>query len=81
MTAFVPTHVLKADIPQLRLKAGTPLRQRNPFAGDRPDDVLRMVEEGDHPGNPWLLTPGDVTPLPEWPEIRRAMMDDIAASR
>lgn len=76
-TPFVPTHRLRNDIPELDLKAGTLLRQINPFAGERPDDHLMMLEEHNHPSDYWIFLPQEVEALPEWPAIREEMFDWI----
>jgi hypothetical protein len=72
---FVPTHRLKRDIPALKLKAGTLVRQINPFAGSGPNDQLMCLEEGDR--TPWLFVPDEVEPLPDWPRIRDEMIKQI----
>lgn len=78
MKEFEPTHELADDIPELRLKKGTRVRQINPFADDK--YAHRMcLEEGDHPSNPWIFVEAELIPLPEWPAIRRRMIDRITA--
>ena len=76
--AFVPTHKLISDIPELHLKAGALLRQINPFAAGR-DAHLMMLEEVDYLNHrqPWILTSGDVEPLDNWNVERAAMMECI----
>jgi len=76
---FVPTHRLRDAIPELRLAAGTLLRQINPYAGDRFDHLM-MLDEDDwnRRRQPWILTPADVEPLDCWPVERQKRMDAIA---
>ena len=80
---FVATHKLKHDIPQLKLKAGTLLRQINPFAGDRPLDHLWCLDEDDwtHCRLPWIFLPSHVESLDNWPEERQKMIDNICGDR
>lgn len=75
--AFVPTHKLKHDIPQLNLKAGTPVRQINPLADD--PYGLKCLEEGDR--TPWILTSYDLDELPEWPAIRQEMITTLCTQK
>jgi hypothetical protein len=73
---FVPTHQLKDDIPALKLKAGTLIRQINPFADGRWDHRW-CLEEKDHPGNPWIFVSDELVPLPDWPRLQQEMIDQI----
>lgn len=76
---FVPTHRVARDLGLLGLPQGTLVRQVNPFAGDRANDHLQMLDEGDwhRGGDPWILTPADVEALPCWEEEREEMIDRI----
>lgn len=78
------THRLKHAIPELNLPEGMLMRQINPFAGDHPTDILFCLDENDikyRRRTTWHLTTYDVEPLPEWPEIRQKMIDEIMKGR
>lgn len=76
-SSFVPTHKLKENIPELKLVKGMLLRQVNPF-GER--DLLCYTQEEWEQGccHPWILSPGDIEPLPEWKSIQKEMIKDIS---
>lgn len=76
---FVPTHRLAEDIPELKLRKGEPVRQLNPFAGERALDQLLCATAADWYGRrqPWIFVPANLEPLPEWPSERRRMIDAI----
>jgi hypothetical protein len=74
---FEPTHKLIRDIPELRLKIGTLVRQVNPLAEK---ENLLCYDENDWNNNvriPWILTSYDLEPLDTWPIIRRRMIDSL----
>lgn len=55
-----PTHTAKRCIEDCNLIRGTPLMQVGQWEDDAGKTVLLMIEEDDHPENPWCIHPDDV---------------------
>ncbi len=77
---FVATHTLAQDIPELKLVKGTPLRQTNPF-GDKERFCYTQEEWERGCRQPWILSPQDLVPVPEWEQIRSKMIADITGKQ